>query len=478
MRKENRNMGKSLYTLAGTVNIPENRKAEFNHSILKLLYMGGIRKTEEMELGGKKITVVSRPMPDENGIVRFDYSIFEKYKREINTYNMNTCELDTPDIGYQEFSVIMNAVMIMQEAYSEGSCYYMAKGKPGKVDAYAALIKALIGVDLTFSGRSRMWDMLLFFHDTEEYKNITGDDILEAYPRDYCDLFSEHLIAIRNLEPDFQVPEKTFEGGKADFAEVPKVSLIYYIYEKIVQLVKNGESEKLKCYLKRLLESKRKDRAALAAEDTVYGEIAEASLYLLPPLIVKGFAVAAGQEFWETWDSMEIEGYSDVIVRKRNTDSEKDRFSIPFYKVIRRKNEDEFIEYWDGQELKISDRMKECFEDWKGRFEKIVPDKNFETEPFLGEILAELEEYGRCRLADKRFVLDYLAHKDDENYQKALQLYKEIVGKGLEYFPELTRRQAIRWIMKGSRDEFDYIEMEAFQSLIISRKHRLEILGF
>ena len=43
-------MGNDLYTLAGTVNIPENRKAEFSDSILKLLYMGGIRKTEEMEL--------------------------------------------------------------------------------------------------------------------------------------------------------------------------------------------------------------------------------------------------------------------------------------------------------------------------------------------------------------------------------------------------------------------------------------------
>ena len=68
-------MGNDLYTLAGTVNIPENRKAEFSDSILKLLYMGGIRKTEEMELGGKKITVVGRPLPDERGIVRFDYSI-------------------------------------------------------------------------------------------------------------------------------------------------------------------------------------------------------------------------------------------------------------------------------------------------------------------------------------------------------------------------------------------------------------------
>lgn len=471
-------MGKSLYTLAGTVNIPENRKEEFNNSVLKLLYMGGIRKTEKMELGGRRITVVNRPKPDENGVVRFDYSIFEKHKREINTYNMNTCELDTPDRGYQELGVIMNAVMVMQEAYSEGGCYYMAEGKPGKVGAYTALIKALIGVDLTFPGRSRMWDMLLFFHDKEEYKKITRDDILEVCPWDYCDILLEHLMTLCHLGPDFSAPEHKFKGGKEDFAKALKTSLIYYIYEKVVRLVKKGESEKIRGYLKRLLDSERKDRAALAAEDTVYGEIAEASLYLLPPLLVNIFAGATGQEFWETWDSMEIKGYSDVIVKKQNIDSEKDRPSIPFYKVIRRRDEDEFIEYWDARELKLSDEMKECLEDWKGSFEKIAADKDFETEPFLAEMVAELEEYGRCRLLDKEFVLDCMAHKNDENYQRALILYKKIIEKDLEHFPELTCRQAIRWIMRESRKEFDYIKMAAFQSLIINHNHRLEILGF
>lgn len=471
-------MGEDLYTMAGTVKIPDKRKAEFNDSVLKLLYLGGLRKTEEMELGGKTITVVSRPMPDENGVVRFDYSIFEKYKRDINTYDMNTCELDTPDRGYQEVGVVMNAVMVMQEAYSEGSCYYMAEGKPGKVEAYAALIRALIGADLTFPGRSRMWDMLLFFHHTKGYKNITADDIWEAYPWDHCDLLSEHLMTINHLGSDFSVPEKRFEGGKKDFAEAPKVSLLYYLYEKTAQLVKDGESGTLKGYLKRLLDSERKDRAALAAEDNVYGEIAEASLYLLPPLIVNVYAVASGQGFWEAWDSMGIKGYSDIIVKKRETTYKKDEFFLPLYKAIQREDEDEFIEYWDGQELKLSDKMKACFEDWKERFGKIVPDKDFETEPFLAGIFAELEEYGKCRLVDQAFVTDVLEHRDDSNYQKALLLYKEIIDKDQKYFPELTHRQAIRWLMRRSRAEFDYKEMAAFPSLLMNRKHRFEILGF
>ena len=246
-----------------------------------------------------------------------------------------------------------------------------------------------------------------------------------------------------------------------------------------MQLVETGESETLKRYLKNLLDLERKDRAALAAEDTVYGEIAEASLYLLPPMIVNAFAMATGQKFWETWDSMGIKGYSDIMTEKKHkTDSGEEKDSIPFYEIIQREDEDEFIEYWGGQKLKLSDEMKECFEDWNERFEKIVPDKNFDMEQLLAEIFDELEEYGNCRMADKQFVLDCMEHKDDKNYQKALLLLKEIVEEDMEYFPELTRRQAIRWIMRECRNEFDYTEMAAFPSLIMNHKRRLEILGF
>lgn len=472
-------MRNELYQTAGEVNIPEKKKVEFNENILKLLYMGGIRKMEEMELDGKKVTVVSKPVPDENGIVRFDYSIFENYKREINTYDMNTCKLDAPDRGYQEFGIIMNAVMVMQEAFSEGSCYYMDEGKPGGVSVYASFIHSLTGLKLRFPGRSRIWDMRLFFHNSEEYKDVTGKDILDVYSWDYCDFSSEQFMAFLHLGRNLSAPDEPFEGGKADFAEASKYAVAYQIQEKIAQLVEKGESETLKSYLKRLLDLERKDRAALAAEDAAYGEIAEASLYLLPPMIVNAFAMATGQKFWETWDSMEITGYSDIMTEeKHKTDPGEEKDSIPFYEIIQREDEDEFIEYWGGQELKLSDEMKERFKDWAERFPKIIPDKNFDMEQLLAEIFAELEEYGNCRLADKQFVLDCMVHKEDENYQKALLLLKEIVEEDMEYFPELTRRQAIRWIMRECRNEFDYTEIAAFQSLIMNHKHRLEILGF
>ena len=75
-------MRDDLYRLEGTVMIPDNKKDEFNRYILQILDACGIRKTERIELDGRPITVVRRPEPDGQGIVSFDYSIFEKKKRK------------------------------------------------------------------------------------------------------------------------------------------------------------------------------------------------------------------------------------------------------------------------------------------------------------------------------------------------------------------------------------------------------------
>lgn len=109
-------MSDNRYKITGNVVIPQEKKEEFNQYIMQILYKGGIRKTEKMELGGKEVTVVSRPVPDSQGIVSFDYPIFEKRKMETATYDTGTCELIAPDRGYQEFGLVMNTIIVMQSS--------------------------------------------------------------------------------------------------------------------------------------------------------------------------------------------------------------------------------------------------------------------------------------------------------------------------------------------------------------------------
>lgn len=474
-------MDNNGHKIAGDVAIPEEKKEEFNRYVLQILDKGGIRKTEKMELGGKEITVISRPVSDSQGMVRFDYSIFEKWIRETATYDTNTCELIVPNRGYQEYGLVMNIIMVMQEAYSKGRCYLMYEDRPCRVDAYVAVIKGMLGIDLDFSHRAKMWDMLLFLKNTEGYQDITARTVWDAYSFDLCRFDSEQFMAAYEIDSkEILAPEEPFDGEKDEVKRAPKGKLKYYVYQIMRRLVEEGQEEGLERFLRELLDADRPDREK-ATEDTRYGVIAEVSLYVLPSVIVQAYAVAVERDFWEVWRGLGIRGYSDIIVEQeapKETADEEDKFSLPFSRAIQRKKEDEFIEFWEDKPLRFSEDMEECLADWQEWFQEIELEDDFETEGFLAQIVVDLDKDWGCRLVDKAFITEFMEHKEEENYKKALTLFREFMDEDTEYFPELTKEQANRWIIRRNRYRFDFTAMSAFQSLLINHKHRHEILGF
>lgn len=126
-------MDQNICSLEGEVHIPTQKKKEFNESVLKLLYVCGIRKIEKILLEGKEVIVNTVPKPNNKGIVYFDYSIFEKKVRKICSYDTNTCQLDAPESGNYEFGAAMCLLMAMQESYTAGHCYLMRENKPCNV---------------------------------------------------------------------------------------------------------------------------------------------------------------------------------------------------------------------------------------------------------------------------------------------------------------------------------------------------------
>ncbi|MDO5785617.1 MAG: flavodoxin [Eubacteriales bacterium] len=59
--------------------------------------------------------MLERLAVDENGMVEFDYSIFEKKSRICSTYDTKSCTLETREQGYSEFGVTMNLIMALIE---------------------------------------------------------------------------------------------------------------------------------------------------------------------------------------------------------------------------------------------------------------------------------------------------------------------------------------------------------------------------
>lgn len=473
-----------MYKLAGTVRIPENKKNAFNEHVLKLLYLCGIRKTSEMELAGRKISVVEPAAPDENGIVTFDYSIFEKMKREVCTYNMRTCELVTPDRGYREFGIAMNLVMVLLASFSETPCYLVCNGKPVPVDGYAAVIKGLLGITLSFPNREKLWDMFLFLKNTEGCEAVSGDDVLDVFPYGLCRLRLDHVAAIIDIDRnEIRKPEKPIDSNdiinKTDWNAIK-----WYAYENMLGLIHEGKDKELESFLKELLCMELPSRREMDGDDTAYGRIAKASLYLLPSVMAKAYAEASGQDFWETWNKItEGKGYGDTLAEVYISNSGRKLKEIPFREAILRKNEDEFFEFWHGEAMNLSDGLEQRLRQWHTRFKELAGSMEAAVagtgmETYLARVIEEMYDIWGCRLADGVFVREFLRHPDDGRYMAALRLLREMMDEDTGYFPEMTKRQANRWIIRENRDQADITAMSALQSLLINHAYRQEILGF
>ena len=151
--------------------------------------------------------------------------------------------------------------------------------------------------------------------------------------------------------------------------------------------------------------------------------------------------------------------------------------------MILRKNDDEFLEFWHGEAMDLSDGLEERLRQWSARFKELAgstesADMGTGMETCLAQVIGEMYEIWGCRLVDGVFVREFLGHPDDGRYMAALRLLREMMDEDTGYFPELTKRQANRWIIKRNRDRADITAMSALQSLFINHAYRQEILGF
>ena len=470
------------YKIAGTVRIAASEKEELNSNILRLLYLFGIRKLKDMKLDGQKLTVAARPAPDEKNIVWFDYSVFEKKRRTPSCYHMDTCILEVSDRGNEEYGLAMNAVMVLLENYSMSPCYLVNNGKLVPVENYGIRIRDTMGLLLEFRHRKSRFRTLEFFHTRGREECITESDVDDAYPRGFCDESIADMAAMMYTDVDdlkeMENSSKRFNGPKSAIREARDSLLRYYACQEMKNLMENGEKDVLTLFLKTLLDSDLQKRKAMAQSEDVYGVLAEISLYDLPAILVSAFAYVAGQTFWQTWEELGIRGYEDIIGDKICRTDCHERYQLPLYRAYQRENEDEFLEYWGEEDRKLSTDMVNMLEYWKARYETVCIPQDFAMEHTLAAVVRDLENDWDCRYVDQTLVTEYMKHKDEKEYQRAVLLLREFMDEDFRYFPELTHEQASQWIIQERRSHFDSIARSALASLLVNRRHRMDLFGF
>jgi hypothetical protein len=476
-------MRDDMYKMIGEVSIPDDQKEEFNSLVLQILYKCGIRKTDQMTIGGKNITVVKMPEPDENGILHFDYSIFEKKKRDTSTYNMHTCELISQDRGYNEYGLAMNMIMALQEAYSKTVCCMVTDDEPTRSDIYASIIYNLTGKKLLFPNRGKTFEIMQLFR--KELNNNVSEILLENMPQKFTqmDIRQSLICWVLNCEEESS-DDDTSDVTKKNLKFMTTGALVHYLSKIFTHLFENDGKEKVYEYLKTLLISKYDDRQVMAQDNSDYGMIAETSLDDLPQNIILAYSRAAKEDFWELWNDFQKDAYTDlppIPLKPKPELEEKDyNWTPPFYKLIYRDYQDEFMEFWDDADMLFSDKIKTSIQKWTDAYRMISSEKiqDMDTEAFLADLISDLYEIWNGRYVDQSFVDEFMQNRDRAEYKKALVVMRNFMDSETVYFPELTKKQAEKFVIWNYLETDDVIAMCAFQSLMINHRHRMELFGF
>lgn len=468
------------YWLAGKVNIPENKKQEFNACVMEALNLCGIRKRKTIRLAGKAVIVLDKPQPNRDGIILFDYSIFERKCRAASIYDTRTCELRTEDRGVGEFGLAMNLILLLSECYSEGSCYFMLDRKLVYIPAYMDMLCTLLNRKFMINSRAKVWDILMFMKENPECDFPTRKELLNGLPWDYYDWDDFQMDGLFDSERDcIDKPEKDLITERTQIPNATYLAQMYYLYQTMA-LEYRQDKVGLVDFLRRLLDLPLAERAKLAKSSNGQGIIAEVSRYVHPAGVVRVLALLEQKAFWDVWDSMNIKGYRDVV-----QDEEKDQKSNrekawnrhDFYKQILRDDQDEFLEFWDGSNLVLSSRMQERFLEWKRLFDETEDQPELALEEYLADILSDMEKDWFYRYMDCDFVEAVLANKDNPMWRRALLVLRKVMDDGLERFPELERQTAVRWV-KTYRSASDIKAISAYCSLMANKSQRQRIFGF
>lgn len=468
------------YWLLGKVSVPDDKKQEFNHTVLEILNRCGIRKTKEITLERKMVTVLEKSVPDQNGIVSFDYSIFEKKKRETSTYNCNTCELNTVDRGVGEFGLAMNLILLLQECYSNGSCYFMLGRKPVCIPAYMDMLCTLLNRKVIINSRTKVWDIMLLMRKHPDCDMPDETEIFNGIPWDYCNLDHFQLEALFASERwEIRKPENDAINDKTQISSANHLARMDYLYRAMCEEYQRNPVE-LTSFLQRVLDLPLLDRMKLAEEQNNRGIIAELSLYMHPASVVRAFALLKDDDFWSVWDSLQINGYTDVVideVRKPKAPTEETWMRHDFYKQILRDDQDEFLEFWDGENLALSDAMRNRITEWKMLFTETVDASELDVPQYLADVLIDMGQDWECRYVDAALVKDFLEHRDDPMWRRALLLLRRVMDGDIDLYPELDRKMAIQWI-KTYRLPSDINAAAALCCLLTNETQRLRIFGF
>lgn len=468
-------MSDEMFWLEGTFLLTDPEKLkEMNNLILELLRKTGICRLTTKTIAGKTMQVVSKAVPDECGIIQFDYSIFERIKRNGNYYDTKTGKLVTPDRGYNHFGFTMNLIMTVLEAYSETPCFFMQENELSDITGPAAVIEELTGKVLNFERRARAFDTLTYFRKIEKFKCFKysyKDFPFDYYLRDYGQSAFVFLILNEPIAPVEEPLDSEFKKNKE----------MAFLCLELFNLTKELKDEALE-YISKLMDMSLEEREKEAEREHPLSFIASVSVFLPAAYLIKIYAEAFDMDYFELWYQIGKEGYWDVkglceLIKKPRTASKKHRL----YRVYKMKNEDDFIGLWEGDEIILSNITQENIEDYKQRYCEIDDNSlsDYDTIAGLIRCIDDLQSFWNIdKYVEYDLLEEFMMKKDDIRYKKAVMVLRMLIDDEIALFSEFTELQVRKWILKKFNRKKLANKYWHYAAILSNKERRNGLLGF
>ena len=288
----------------GTMDIPENQRAQYARQMLRLLHAGGMMSVDEVGLFGHRIRLLYPPELDETGRAWGCYNYFEDEFWESWGLNVDTGTFSSNKIGGGAFRAAVLAGYVLTALYSRSYGIVTVDGSYVREHRFIGWINGVLGTQYTDWRSTQLWEIEKLLHKDgcDEYnKDLTG--LIHDVPTGCADLEQiESYLAARYFEE--------FDAGMSAEAEDVEIyhkedaigvrNCFTHLKRTLSALHENGGTlEEAKKYLLMPM-----DERSAVIDEQGGNTLAFSYCFVSPALAVAMTAREFGVDFWALWDEL------------------------------------------------------------------------------------------------------------------------------------------------------------------------------
>ena len=408
----------------GTMDIPENRRAEYARQMLRLLHAGGMMSVDEVGLFGHRIRLLYPPEPDEVGRAWGCYNYFEDNFWESWGLNADKGTFSSNKLGGGAFCTAILAGYVLTALHSRSYGIVTVDGSYVRERRFIGWTNGVLGTQYTNQRATQLWEIKKLLHKDgcEEYnKDLTG--LIHDVPTACADLEQvKSYIAARFFEEFYEDMSAEAEdaavyrkedaiGVRNCFAHLKKT--LSALHER------GGTLEEAKKYLVMPMTER-----SIVIDEQGGNNLAVSYSLVSPALAVAMTAREFGVDFWGLWDEL---GASIPSVERFPPPQPSTPVEPISTQELFGVSSDDMAYYWqpDGK-VQFSDEMTAWMQSLRAELDGITD--TIPPERFLHAMADAIAGAGNYAFRD--MFCGFIARQAEPRVQAAVLLLERLVGRG------------------------------------------------